>query len=225
MHALPPLLQRLRSGEALHRHRHDAAYVAVVLAGRYEEAGDQGRRRLAAGDAVVHAAFSGHANAVSAQGARVLNLPLAVVDGGFGRIDDPDALACLARSDALAAAELLRTTLRPVAAELRDWPDLLARALMDDPRLELSAWASRQGLAPETLSRGFARAFGTTPKRFRADLRCMRALRSATELPLAAAALDAGFADQAHMTHAVKALTGRSPGQWRSKSSADKTGA
>jgi transcriptional regulator GlxA family with amidase domain len=34
-------------------------------------------------------------------------------------------------------------------------------------------------------------------------------------VPLARIAAEAGFADQAHMTRALGALTGRCPGHWR----------
>ncbi|MDC0716159.1 helix-turn-helix domain-containing protein [Nannocystis bainbridge] len=33
--------------------------------------------------------------------------------------------------------------------------------------------------------------------------------------PLATIAATAGFADQAHMTRDIRALTGRTPGEWR----------
>lgn len=222
----PPERQTLEPGRAIPRHRHDEAYVALVLSGGYEEAGETGRRRLEPGEVAVHEVFAGHRNGVGAGGAVVLNLPARGLAGGFGQVADPDAVVRLAQTDPEAAARLLAASFTPLPAHALDWPDELARALTTAPQLVLADWARAQGLAPETLSRGFQRVFGLTPKRFRHELRARRALRGlvAGAEPLAALALDAGFADQAHMTHAVTGLTGFSPGTWRRASSGDKTG-
>jgi AraC-like DNA-binding protein len=122
---------------------------------------------------------------------------------------------------------MLRETLQPLAADVLDWPDDLARALAQEPQVSLSAWARERGLAAETLSRGFQRTFGVSPKRFRFEHRTRRALRGLIDgdAPLAFVALDAGFADQAHMGHAVVEFTGWAPGAWRRASSGDKTAA
>lgn len=221
----PPVRQKLEPGLRIARHRHDEAYVAVVLAGGYAEAGDSGRRRLAAGDVVVHPMFSGHLNQVAGSGAVVLNLPVAGLTAPFGRLDDPDAVARTAQTDPLAAAALVREMLCPLPAESLDWPDELAAALIEQPGLSLGRWARERRLAPESVSRGFSRVFGVAPKRFRFEARARQALRAAmeTQAPLAQVALDAGFADQAHMGHAVRELTGAAPGLWRRRSSGDKT--
>jgi AraC-like DNA-binding protein len=171
--------------------------------------------RVEAGQAVFHAAHESHRNEFFGTGARVLNLPLHGTPTGdlVGRVDDPDAIARLAEHDPLEAAELLRHTFRPSGTRLNDWPDLLAAALAADPELALAEWADTMGIAPQSVSRGFRRAYGTSPKRYRLELRALRALR---ELPLwqgslATLAADAGFADQAHLTRTLVALTGRTP--------------
>jgi AraC-like DNA-binding protein len=225
LHPAPPLLQRLQANQSLPRHRHVPAYVALVLEGGYEEAGEHGRRRLRAGEVVAHAAFSSHANTVGTRGARVLNLALPAPREGFYQVDDPDAVVRLAQRDPRAATQRLREAMQPLRVEPSDWPDLLARDLRADPGLALRAWAVQHGLAPETLSRGFAKAYLVTPKRFRAELRCRGAVERVADMPLAALALEAGFADQAHMTRSITSLTGRPPGHWRTKSIGDKTAA
>src|SRR5579863_2053381 len=72
-------------------------------------------------------------------------------------------------------------------------------------------------LAPETVSRGFHRAIGVTPKTFRIESRARRAwnllLRSSS--PLSDIAVDLGFSDLAHLSRAVGALTGAPPSYWR----------
>ena len=128
-----PLRQMVRRGE-LPRHRHAEAYVAVVLAGAYEEAGDRGRRRLTAGDVVIHAGWEAHLNRTSAS-AQVLNLPLDLPGlAPFGAIDDLDRLASLAERDLTAARDFLTQALRPRTASLFDWPELLADALASGER-------------------------------------------------------------------------------------------
>jgi AraC-like DNA-binding protein len=96
-----------------------------------------------------------------------------------------------------------------------DWPDLLAHDLLADPRLRLDDWAERHGLAPATLSRGFARVFAISAATFRAEARAQNALALiATGAALADIAAGAGFSDQPHMTRAITALTGHPPGYW-----------
>ncbi|MDP3746004.1 MAG: AraC family transcriptional regulator [Phenylobacterium sp.] len=227
MIAEPPVRQNLAPRERFGRHRHERAYVALVLRGGYHEAGEAGRRRLVAGDVAIHEMFDGHLNAVAPTGAVVLNLEVGGLAGGFATIADPDAVARLAERDAIAAGALLRASLVPITPQALDWPDLLARDLAADPGLALGDWARAQGLAAETLSRGFGRAFGISPKRFRYEGRARTALRAviAAAAPLADLALEAGFADQAHMSRAVSDLTGHAPGVWRRGSSGCKTAA
>lgn len=197
------------------RHRHDQAYVALVLAGGYIEAGDRGRLRVEAGQAVIHGAYESHQNEFFGAGARVLNLPAlgAGLAASVGQVEDADTIARLAERDLRQAAELLHETFHPSADRLNDWPDLLAAALAAEPDLSLAEWADTMGIAPASLSRGFRRAYGTSPKRYRLELRTLRALR---QLPgwqgsIATLAAETGFADQAHLTRAIVALTGQAP--------------
>lgn len=217
LHDLPDLRQLLPPRSVLHRHRHATPYAALVIAGSYEEAGDQGRRLLLPGDVVLHGTFSAHANRVGRQGARLLNLPVADGTERFARVHDPDLVARLAASDRVAAALALHAQLQALPPELRDWPDHLAHELRVMPGLLLTEWAQARGLAAETLSRGFAQVFGVTPRRLRFELRTRHALSALLrgDESLAGIALDTGFADQTHLTHAVVALTGRPPGHWR----------
>lgn len=206
-------------GEALARHRHDAGYVAVVLDGGYLEAGEGGRIRAEAGMALVHHGWSAHQDGFGAAGARVLNLPLpAGLAEGAVRLADPDAIARLAERDSHAAAELVRDSGTAAAPGPGDWPDLLAAALGRDPALSITRWADQAGLDPASVSRGFLRAYGVSPKRFRLELRTRTAVRA---LPgwrgtIAELAADHGFADQAHFARAALELTGFTPSQLKS---------
>ena len=217
MLSAPAAEQRLSAG-SLPRHRHGAGYAALVLAGGYLEAGDAGRWQTEPGDIVVHAAFEAHLDVVPSGGAAVLNVPLpaGISLPAVFRVGDFDTLVHAARTDLRAASALLvPAEARPPS--LRDWPDLLARDLRAQPDLALGAWATAAGLAPATVSRGFAAAFGTTPARYRAEARARTAWRRIvlSDEPFAAIAHDCGFADQAHLTRAVSALTASTPSAWR----------
>lgn len=197
------------------RHRHDQAYVALVLAGGYIEAGDRGRLRVEAGQAVIHGAYESHQDEFFGAGAKVLNLPAlgAGLDASVGQVDDADTIARLAERDLRQAAELLHETFRPSADRLNDWPDLLAAALAAETNFGLAEWADTMGIAPASLSRGFRRAYGISPKRYRLELRALRALRLLPDWQgsIATLAAETGFADQAHLTRTIAALTGRAP--------------
>jgi AraC-like DNA-binding protein len=199
------------------RHRHDQPYAALTLAGGYEECGTLGRYRVQAGHVLLHRSFDAHLDRFGAGGARILNLSLAVEPVfGLARISDPDAIARLAEKDLTAAAQALAEQLRVHPVPAADWPDLLARDLHADVRLRLADWAARHDLAPATVSRGFSRVFGVSPVRYRLEVRVQQALAliPAGLMQLAVVADAAGFADQAHMTRAVTALTGRPPSYW-----------
>jgi AraC-like DNA-binding protein len=66
-----------------------------------------------------------------------------------------------------------------------------------------------------TIARHFRRAFGTSPDRYR-TMRRLALARAAIEsgLPLVAAAAEAGFADQSHMTRQFTRAYGLTPGRW-----------
>lgn len=201
------------------RHRHRHPYVAIVLSGAYLEAGDCGRRRVSAGDVLVHEPFETHLNEIGARGAEVLNLPLptGVRLPASARVRDPDLLVRLCERDPRDAAEALADTVSEGPAPLEDWPDLLAAACREPGTVRLGEWAHRHGLAAATVSRGFARVYGVSPARYRIEARSRRAWLAITGSSdsLASIAAESGFADQAHMTRSVARVTGRAPGGWR----------
>lgn len=211
----------------LERHRHRDCYAAVVLSGRYEEAGSEGRFEAGAGDVIVHYALDAHLDRISANGVELLNLPLpsdAALCSGW--VDDPDELVRCYEADPAACAALLSRRLKPCARRSVDWPDALREALASRPRCSLKAFAGEWGLRRETVSRRFAQMFGLAPASFRAEARTRRAWRRVvTEAtPLAEIAYAEGFADQAHMARAIRGLTGATASAWR-RSNLFKTGA
>jgi AraC-like DNA-binding protein len=199
------------------RHRHIEPYAALILAGGYEESGSFGRYSVRAGQVLLHRMFDAHLDRFQPSGACILNLQLEEEPlFGLGTVADPDAIARLAEHDPRAAAASLKQQLRPCSGTPGDWPEQLAQDLLEDPACRLADWADLHGLAPETLSRGFAKVFGTSPAKFRAEVRTRHALERIAhgDVPLVRIAAEGGFADQAHMTRAVTALTGQPPGYW-----------
>lgn len=207
------------SEERRARHCHRHGFAAVILSGGYLEAGDEGRWTVGPGDVLVHRAFESHLNSFARGGTDVLILPLKADNDAVltGTVDDPDLLVRIAERDEAAAVEAFLAMLRPKTAGAEDWPDLLARALREEPELSLTDWAEGVGLRPESVSRGFRQAYGLTPRTYRLVVRARRAFQDLlrTEVSLAEVAAQTGFADQAHMTRAVVQLTGRPPGWWR----------
>jgi AraC-like DNA-binding protein len=214
----PTLVQKIRAA-GMERHAHAHPYAALVLSGRYEEAGDCGRFHVRAGHVVLHDRFEEHLNRFPAGDVVVLNIPLDDFSfkPGLGTAVDVDGIARVAEKDSVTAATLLLSQIEMKAAPALDWPDELAAELMRNPATDLGIWSETRNIAPWTLSRGFARVFGLPPVEFRTRVRARAAWRAIrkTDKPLAALAAIYGFADQAHMTRSVKRLTGRTPRDWR----------
>jgi AraC-like DNA-binding protein len=196
-------------------HRHLTPYATLVLAGGYREAGESGRWRVQPGMVVVHAAGEAHADWFGDRATDLVDF--AVPDdlaAGAYRCSDADALARSVLDGRAGSAPFAALT--PVCGEA-DWPDLLAAALRRNPALAIGGWARDHGLQAESVSRGFAQAYGVTPARYRLGIRIKGALAALTrcDAPLADIAFAQGFADQPHMTRAVKRAVGSTPGGLR----------
>ena len=203
------------------RHRHCEPYATVVLVGAYEEAGDAGRIAAQAGEVLLHGPFSAHRDRISAKRTMVLDLPLPF-DGrewpARARIADPDRIVRLAERDPVAAVTALLGEVVPVTAgEEGDLPDQLSAALRTSAPPRIGEWAAARGRSREHVSRSFETLYGVPPAAYRADCQAKRAWRMIVESKdsLAGVAIEAGYADQAHMTRAVTKVTGLSPRRWR----------
>lgn len=197
-------------------HRHLTPYATLVLAGSYLEAGESGRWRIQPGMLVVHAAGEAHADWFGGSATELISFELErPLAAGAYWCADADAIARTLLADHQ-PPDCCLSSLTPVAGET-DWPDLLAAALRDDSALAIGDWAAVHGLRPESVSRGFARAYGVTPAAYRLGVRVKGAVNSLSEgsLPLAEIAFAHGFADQPHMTRALRAEIGCTPGQLR----------
>jgi AraC-like DNA-binding protein len=132
----------------------------------------------------------------------------------------PDAADVLGRNVAEALLERLSAGSDPYAVLLRALelrgvraPDPLVRAAvaaLGRPRARVGPVAAELGVSARQLQRRLSDAVGYGPKMLARVLR-FRRLQRLRPAPLVELALDAGYADQAHMTAEVTALAGISP--------------
>jgi AraC-like DNA-binding protein len=116
-----------------------------------------------------------------------------------------ELLAALRRAPEGAAPDRLRRADEFVRAHFRE-------------TIGLSAVSAAAGLRPTHLATAFRRRYGRSVGELVRELRvewvAMELLRS--RRPLAELALEAGFADQSHLTRVFRRLTGTTPGRFRS---------
>jgi AraC-like DNA-binding protein len=96
-------------------------------------------------------------------------------------------------------------------------PDPAVRAAavrLSDPRQRVEALAGDLGFSERQLRRRFDHAVGYGPKTLQRVLRLQR-FRALTGLDLGRAAAEAGYTDQAHLTHDCRRLTGLTPTELR----------
>jgi AraC-like DNA-binding protein len=110
-------------------------------------------------------------------------------------------------------AETLRGWVEASTA-LRDQDPVAGRILaLARRQMPMARMADELGLGVRQLHRRSSAAFGYGPRRLSRILRLQQAFdRMRAGSPLAAVAADAGYADQAHLSRDVRALTGDSPG-------------
>jgi methylphosphotriester-DNA--protein-cysteine methyltransferase len=114
---------------------------------------------------------------------------------------------------ALAAGAEPRAALVAAVAARRARPDPLvaaAVAALDRPEARVGSLAEALAISERQLRRRFEAAVGYGPKTLARVLRFQRLLALAPG-PLVDLALQAGYADQAHMTAEVTRLSGRAP--------------
>jgi AraC-like DNA-binding protein len=136
------------------------------------------------------------------------------------RDTSPDAADVLGRDVTEALIERLAAGSDPYAVLLRALelrgargPDPLVRAAvaaLGRPRARVGPVAAELGVSARQLQRRLSDAVGYGPKMLARVLR-FRRLQRLAPAPLVELALDAGYADQAHMTAEVSSLAGVSP--------------
>jgi len=218
---MPACIDEFAADAVLPRHHHREGYASIILAGRFTEASFCGLSPVQPGDVLLHGRFDRHCDhgVGGTRRIEILWLPWTndQLEGHF-RIDDPDVLARVAETDLRAAVAMLARGIRPVEAAQAHWSHALAKELVSETSTSLREWSDRAGVRPEALSRGFRRHFGVSPKLYRLEARSRRAWRKVVRSsePLTSIAYDCGFADLAHLSRSIRALTGAPPSAWRS---------
>jgi AraC-like DNA-binding protein len=223
--------ERLRPFVTLHAagarttlHRHSAPYVAFVLEGGYEERSIDGLWRCEAGDLVIHPPMHLHVNDFTGRRSRVLNFILpsktpahAAHSYGVWRPRDPDAVRRLNGLAADEIAEVLAGAVPAMPIAPGSALSGMAERLASDPRCRIGDRQNHPATTREHASRAFRRHFGFPPAVFRSEQRFRAALQLLADFTrsLVSVALDAGYADQAHLTRDFRARTGASPGAFR----------
>jgi AraC-like DNA-binding protein len=162
--------------------------------------------KTAPGGLIVGARFragAGQALGVPLEELRDLRVPL-----------DALGLDLQAELDQAAAPEAIaQLALRLAAATPPDPAVQAAARLLRDPERRVEEIAFSLGFSERQLRRRFLATVGYGPKTLQRILRMRRFLDSASADDLARDALAAGYADQAHLTREVRALTGLTPGE------------
>ena len=148
-------------------------------------------------------------------GGPALGLPLSELRDR--RVDLAELAPALARElhgelDPREAALRLQRAARELAAAPGDPVVAEAVARLADPAARVEVLAAAVGLSERQLRRRFHAAAGYGPKTLQRVLRFRRFLAGPRE-DLARAALEAGYADQPHLTREVTRLAGTSPGR------------
>jgi AraC family transcriptional regulator len=231
-------------GSQLAAHYHERAYFCFVTTGRFEERAGGSAHRCAAGTLVFHPPGDVHGDSFAAA-TRCLNLELSAGFGltsgalrdAFARRDQRRALglASLARrvqrelgaGDPASGLALQGLTLELAAEWMRVEPAARRPAWIDEvlrivraqyaTSIDCRELAARVGVHPVRLSREFRRAHGTTITALVTRLRVDHAahLLRTTRRPLAAIALDAGFADQSHLAKVFRRHLGTTCARYR----------
>ncbi|GAA2317812.1 helix-turn-helix transcriptional regulator [Nonomuraea roseoviolacea subsp. roseoviolacea] len=157
---------------------------------------------------------TGEVFGVPVHGLRDQRVPLAALNrAAWSPLLSPDAAPSVSSDPRLLLDERLRLMRRAVAARIHETapPDPAAPALVAALRSGLSvreaAW--ELGFSERQLHRRSVAGFGYPPKTLQRVVRFQRALRLARSgVALAEVAAASGYADQAHLSHDVKRLSG-----------------
>jgi AraC family transcriptional regulator len=222
------------------RHRHEHPYICVVLSGQYRERSDAGERDCRTGSVLIHPAGATHSDCFGEGEARLLMVEMES-NAHRDRFIEPQlfesgpaaAIGVRLHQEALHADDVTPLAIEGLTLELMavaqrerlrlctrppSWLRL-ARERIDDAlprRIGMRDLAAGAGVHPAHFSRVFRTHFGGTVAdyvRRRRIAMARDAIVSGRSLPQVA--LDAGFADQSHLTRAFRRVVGMTPAQFR----------
>jgi AraC family transcriptional regulator len=225
-------------------HAHARTTLTLVLRGSLEERVGERIHRATVMSLVVKPAGTLHEDSFGPEGTRTLQIVLSESDEAAVRERGPalDSWRWVQAGEAARAMLAMLRALGPGAGDGRASVETLLdevlvslepapppagrpaprwlRTVRDALAVEtrpIRALATEAGVHPVHLAHAFRRHYGTTPSEHRRRARLGRAaaLLSETRLPLTEVAFEAGFADQAHLTRALRGATGETPRTFR----------
>ncbi len=225
-------LTRYDRGTAIPWHAHDEPYATVVVSGAYREETSAGIRDCRERDVIVHAPAERHSDSFNHGNATCLNvhgtpfdrsalLPRSQVGEVAGKLVEefrrPDALSSMAIEALM--VELFVAAARHDDAPCRPlWLTEVRRTVEErfQESLSLGYLAETVGVHPGHVARTFRQQYGTTIGGRVRELRVAYVKqRLASAAPLRDIAVDAGFADQSHLTRTFRRSTGVTPAAFR----------
>lgn len=223
---------RYDAGMTIPLHEHRDAYVTFVLQGRYRERSSGASREYDRRDAVIHAPAERHEDVFPFGAATCLNIHGASFDRSVHvrstmtsmipmrlqqELREPDALSSMV-VEALMLELFVAGARESTAARAPRWlteARSLVEARFRQP-LALSDIAAAVEVHATHVARAFRTHYGTTVGELIRHLRVDYAKeRLASPAPLKEIALDAGFADQSHLTRTFRRVTGFTPAMYR----------
>lgn len=227
-------------------HEHGDAYLCLVADGAYRQSGGGSPVECRRGMLMVHPEGHRHADRFGDEGARCLNIHFDPALAGdvairrllsdYRQLHSATAVALqsriereLASTDDAAPLALCAATFELIAWTCRQfgpasapaWLTRVFERLHDHPAApaSLAELAAIAGVHPAHLARSFHHATGFPVGEYLRRLRIRRACEALTRshLPVAAIALDAGFADQSHFSRVFRRVTGETPRTWRQR--------
>ncbi|WP_374598948.1 helix-turn-helix domain-containing protein [Brevundimonas sp.] len=221
------MLSHYAAGEECRAHRHTQAQRSLLLAGSYVEDSEAGRREVQCRTLSIKPAGFEHEDEFGRAGALILSVVHEV--GGEGASDYhlsvwpksvPPRAMTVGEGGGHASTGGPCPDIKRSACNLSSAQPWLAEArqrLLDHPQVAITALARTLGKHPVHLARQFRTTFGEAPSEVRQRDRTARAIDQIvrSSRTLSDIAFDVGFADQAHMTRALKAMTGWTPADLR----------
>jgi AraC family transcriptional regulator len=183
--------------ERIPAHAHASAYLCLALAGSCRERSGRTEVEVVAGSVgLLHAL------------ARRLALE-------FDRHDEASELALEGLT--MECLAFFARDERRAARQPPRWLGAIVERLREVEPVSLAELAGESGVHPSTLARTFRRFHGCSLGDYRRRCRVERALAAlrASDAPLSEIAARCGFADQSHLTRALRAAVGLPPGAFR----------
>jgi len=232
-------------GQRIPPHVHQTTYLCLTLTGSFRERSGRTEEEVVAGSVVLHRPGETHDDTFGTEPASCLNVSFApawseragdwFVREGPAHYAAPGAVGAMARRlarefderDEASELALEGLTLELLAFFARDeplthlrpprWLSATVEHVRQEQRVSLADLAAEAGVHPSTLARTFRRFHGCSLGEYRRHWRVERAMAAlrTSDAPLAEIAALCGYADQSHLTRALRLAAGLSPAAYR----------